>query len=134
MEKKSDYILYIELVTKCWDDDALYERFLTEPKQVMQEAGINVEEDVEYRVVEEQRGVKYVVLPFDTEGVEEALDIVDTFLSTIQKQRGMIIPIGKELRIIQETEKIRFVSLPVSPKRMSVEEVKMTIGDLGVRE
>ena len=62
-DKKQNAVKYGEVVAKCWEDEAYKKRFLEDPESVLSEAGFVVEEGVTYKVVEQPKLVKYVVLP-----------------------------------------------------------------------
>ena len=62
-DKKQNAVKYGEVVAKCWEDEAYRKRFLEDPESVLAEAGFAVEEGVTYKVVEQPKNVKYIVLP-----------------------------------------------------------------------
>lgn len=63
MDNQEIQIAYGELVSRCWDDPEFKERFVNDTRAVFVEAGIPVEENVEYKVVEAEPTDIYVVLP-----------------------------------------------------------------------
>ena len=62
-DKKQNPIKYGEVIAKCWEDEAYKNRFIEDPESVLSEAGFVVEEGVTYKVIEQPKLVKYIVLP-----------------------------------------------------------------------
>ncbi len=55
--------LWGKLVSRCWADEAFKQRFIAEPAAVMKEAGLEVPEGVEFKVVENKDKVQYILIP-----------------------------------------------------------------------
>ena len=62
-DKNQNLVKYGEVIAKCWEDEAYRKRFIEDPESVLSEAGFVVEEGVTYKVVEQPKMVKYLVLP-----------------------------------------------------------------------
>ena len=125
-DKKKNAVKYGEVVSKCWEDEAYKKRFVEDPEAVLSEAGFDVEEGVTYKVIEQPKLVKYLVIPH-----EEAKDAVQTIaknLLNVAEKKDTIIPEGAEVRIIQNTEDMRYMILPASPKSLTSAELKMVAG------
>ena len=125
-DKKQNLVKYGEVVAKCWEDEAYKKRFLEDPESVLSEAGFVVDEGVTYKVIEQPKMVKYLVLPH-----EDTRDAVQTiakgFLNAVEK-KDQVIPEGAEVRIIQNTDDVRYMILPASPKSLTAAELKMVAG------
>ena len=52
-----------KLISQCCADEAFKQRFIAEPTAVMKEAGLEVPEGVEFKVVENTDNVNYILLP-----------------------------------------------------------------------
>ncbi|MBQ9376772.1 MAG: nitrile hydratase subunit alpha [Schwartzia sp.] len=128
-DKKQDAVKYGEVVAKCWENEAYRKRFIEDPESVLAEAGVSLEKSVTYKVVEQPRGVKYIVLP--CEGAKDAVQAVTKGLLTAAEAKSALIPEGAEVRIIQNTENIRYMILPASPKNLSKQELSMAAGGNG---
>lgn len=129
-DKKENLVKYGEVVAKCWEDEAYKKRFLEDPESVLTEAGFVVEEGVTYKVVEQPKMVKYLVLPHaDTKAGVEI--ITKLLLSKVEKD-DTVIPEGVEIRIIQNTDDVRYMVLPVSPKTLTKQELAMAAGGTGM--
>ena len=130
-DKKQNLVKYGEVVAKCWEDEAYKKRFLEDPESVLSEAGFVVDEGVTYRVIEQPKMVKYLVLPH-----EDTRDAVQTiakgFLNAVEK-KDLVIPEGAEVRIIQNTDDMRYMILPASPKSLTAAELKMVAGGDSVK-
>ena len=53
--------------------------------------------------------------------------MIDTTLNKVEKN-DIIIPAGAEVRIIQNTDDVRYIILPASPKSLSKQELAMAAG------
>ena len=125
-DKKQNLVKYGEVVAKCWEDEAYKKRFLEDPEGVLSEAGFAVEEGVNYKVIEQPKLVKYLVLPH--EDAKEAVQaLAKGFLNQVER-KDAIIPEGAEVRIIQNTDDTRYMILPASPKSLTQAELAMAAG------
>ena len=125
-DKKQNAVKYGEVVAKCWEDEAYKKRFLEDPEGVLSEAGFAVEEGVNYKVIEQPKLVKYLVLPH--EDAKEAVQaLAKGFLNQVER-KDAIIPEGAEVRIIQNTDDTRYMILPASPKSLTQAELAMAAG------
>ncbi|MBR5910275.1 MAG: hypothetical protein IKZ66_09930 [Schwartzia sp.] len=130
-DKKQNPVKYGEVIAKCWEDEAYKKRFIEDPETVLSEAGFVVEEGVTYKVIEQPKLVKYIVLPHANakEGVQT---IAKGFLNA-SENKDVVIPEGAEIRIIQNTEDTRYLILPASPKTLTEAELKMVAGGDSVK-
>ena len=125
-DKKQNAVIYGEVVAKCWEDEAYKKRFIEDPESVLAEAGFAVEEGVNYKVIEQPKLVKYLVLPH--EDAKEAVQaLAKSFLNQVER-KDAIIPEGAEVRIIQNTDDTRYMILPASPKSLTQAELAMAAG------
>ena len=125
-DKKQNAVIYGEVVAKCWEDEAYKKRFIEDPESVLTEAGFAVEEGVTYKVVEQPKLVKYVVLP--AEDPKEAVQVVAKGFLNASERKDVIIPEGAEVRIIQNTDDTHYMVLPASPKSLTQAELAMVAG------
>ncbi len=125
-DKKQNALKFGEIVAKCWEDEAYKKRFIEDPEDVLKEAGFAVEEGVTYKVIEQPKLVKYFVLP--NEDTKEAVQILSKGLLNRVEQKDHFIPEGVEVRLIQNTDDVRYLVLPASPKTLTQAELKMVAG------
>ena len=125
-DMKQNPLKYGEVVAKCWEDEAYKKRFLEDPEGVLAEAGFVVEEGVTYKVIEQPKLVKYLVLPH-ADAKEAVQTIAKGFLNQVER-KDVVIPDGAEVRIIQNTEDTRYMILPASPKSLTQAELAMVAG------
>ena len=125
-DKKKNAVKYGEVVSKCWEDEAYKKRFVEDPEAVLSEAGFEVEEGVTYKVIEQPKLVKYLVIPH--EDAKDAVQTIAKNLLNVAEKKDTIIPEGAEVRIIQNTEDMRYMVLPASPKSLTSAELKMVAG------
>ena len=130
-DKKQNAVKYGEVVAKCWEDEAYKKRFLENPEGVLAEAGFVVEEGVTYKVIEQPKLVKYLVLPH-TDAREAVQALAKGFLNQAERKDD-IIPEGAEVRIIQNTNDVRYLILPASPKSLTQAELAMAAGGESVK-
>ena len=115
-----------DIFSECWEDEIFKERFVREPAAVLKEYGVEIEEDVEYVVVEAPARTQYCVLPH--ENTKEAMQAVTHFLTQSVEEKDNFLPEGWEMRILQNTEEKRFLVLPFSPEELTPEELAMVTG------
>jgi len=115
-----------DIFSECWEDEDFKARFVREPAAVLQEYGVEVEEGVEYVVIEAPVRTQYCVLPH--ENAKEAMQAVTNFLSQSVEEKDNFLPEGWEMRILQNTAEKRFLVLPFSPEELTPEELEMVTG------
>lgn len=125
-DRKNNPVKYGEVVAKCWEDEAYKKRFLEDPEGVLAEAGFVVEEGVNYKIIEAPKLVEYMVLPHaETKAAVQRM--TKLFLNRVEKSDA-VIPQGKEIRILQNTEDTRYLILPASPQSLSQAELQLVAG------
>ncbi len=125
-DKKQNAVKYGEVIAKCWEDEAYKKRFLEDPEGVLAEAGFVLEEGVTYKVIEAPKLVEYLVLPHaDTKAAVQ--NLTKRLLNRVEKKNN-VIPEGVEVRILQNTDDLRYIVLPASPKALTQAELKMVAG------
>ena len=125
-DRKNNPVKYGEVIARCWEDEAYKKRFLEDPEGVLSEAGFVLEEGVTYKVVEAPKLVEYLVLPH-AETKAAVQNLTKRLLNRVEKKTP-VIPEGMEVRILQNTEDIRYLVLPASPKSLTKAELKMVAG------
>ena len=125
-DKKQNAVKYGEVIAKCWDDEAYRKRFLEDPEGVLTEAGFVVDEGVTYKVIEQPKMVRYIVLPH--EHAKEAVQTFSKIFLNKVEENDAVIPEGAEARIIQNTDDVRYMILPASPKTLTKSELSKAAG------
>ena len=126
MGEKNNAVIYGEIVSKCWEDENFKKKFVAAPESVLADAGFKLEEGVTYKVIEAPKLVKYVVIPY--EGAKEAVQKISAGLLESVEKAAMVVPEGVEVRIVQNTDDIRNLILPASPKTLTAAELKAISG------
>ena len=67
-----------QLFAACWKDEALKSRFLTEPREILKEYGLDIPDNMDVKVVENADDCVHITLPAPPAGV---MDLSDTELS-----------------------------------------------------
>ena len=124
--EKNPAVIYGEIVSRVWDDEVFKKRFLNSPKEVLKEAGIPVEEGVEYKVIEAPKMVQYLVLPHEKH--KEALQKLAKLILGGAERGAPAMPEGIEVRVIQNTSSLRYLVLPASPGTLTEAELAMVAG------
>ena len=87
-----------EFVKKLWEDKALLEEFKNNPKSIMErEMGIKVPDDMDVKVLEEEAGKHYFVVPQNP--AELGLEISDQELEAVDggcifTATGVVLTVG----------------------------------------
>ena len=63
-----------ELFAACWKDEALKARFMSDPKAVLAEHGIDVPDNIDVNVVENSDNTVHITMPKDPTGSTELSD------------------------------------------------------------
>ncbi|MEN6459901.1 MAG: NHLP leader peptide family RiPP precursor [Syntrophomonas sp.] len=64
MEKQNEQAKKMgKIISQCWVDEAFKQQFMADPATIMKEAGLEVPEGVEFKVVENSDKVNYILLP-----------------------------------------------------------------------
>ena len=92
-DKKQNPIKFGEVVAKCWEDEAYKKRFIEDPESVLSEAGFVVEEGVTYKVIEQPKLVKYLVIPH--ENAKDAVQLLAKGFLNQAESKDVIIPEGR---------------------------------------
>jgi len=132
-----------QLVKQVWADNKLKQRLLDNPATVLQERGVEVPTGWEVRVVEPPDKVLYLALPpkpVDVEFTESELSgVAGAWLqlvkqvsaddklkqrlldspATVLQERGVEVPAGWEVRVVEPPDNVRYLVLP--PKPVGVE-------------
>lgn len=64
-----------KLVVACWKDDALKERFMTDPKAILAEYGMDVPENLMVKIVENTSDTVHITIPQAPENHQELSDV-----------------------------------------------------------
>ena len=67
-------ITLAEIFAACWRDEALKARFMTDPRSVLEEHGLEVPSGVDLKVVENADDCVHITLPAPPAGVHELSD------------------------------------------------------------
>jgi len=124
--EKGMQVSYGEIVAKCWEDAAYKKEFIQDPEAKLAEAGIALEEGVNYKVIEAPKMVQYIVLP--AENTKSAVQEIAKLLLNKSEKNNVVIPADVEIRMIQETADTRYLILPSSPKTLTAAELAMVTG------
>ena len=114
MTEKDLNVVYGELISRCWEDEELKKRFINETAEVLKEAGLPVEENVEYKVIEAEANENYVVLP--DKNVAETVREITKLLLSVSEQTDIIVPEGSKIVVLQNTETLRYIVLKKAPE------------------
>jgi hypothetical protein len=112
---------YGKLIARCWEDDELKKRFIQSPAEVLVMFGIPVEAGVAYNVIESPKMTEYIVIPH-TNALETVQLISKTMLQRVEDHPDNFLPNGLELRMVQNTEKIRHLVLPFPVELLTIKE------------
>ena len=129
MTDKDLNVVYGELISRCWEDEDFKKRFINETAEVLKEAGLPVEENVEYKVIEAEANENYVVLP--DKNVAETVKEITKLLLSVSEQTDIIVPEGSKIVVLQNTETLRYIVLKKAPEVLTEVELDMVAGGKG---
>ncbi len=96
-----DRIKISQAIASCWAMPDFKERFLSAPREVLAELGVQIPPEVEVRVVADTPEAVYVILPRPD---------LSQFLAAVLPGA-----IGRELRLVQNDERHLYLPLPMPP-------------------
>ena len=96
-------------MARAWKDANYKQRLLDDPKAVLAAEGLELDADVNVIVLENTETVRYVNLTRGEIGEREEVSLV------VLMQKFLPIPEGHELRLVQSTEKTRYLVLHQLP-------------------
>ena len=129
MTDKDLNVVYGELISRCWEDEDFKKRFINETAEVLKEAGLPVEENVEYKVIEAEANENYVILP--DKNVAETVREITKLLLSVSEQTDIIVPEGSKIVVLQNTETLRYIVLKKAPEVLTEVELDMVAGGKG---
>jgi hypothetical protein len=109
LEGDKERTIYAMVVARIWKDPDYKQSFLDDPQGVLSKEGININHGAKVQVVQDTPTVKYVNLTRNADPLqnqEQLASLMDKLLP---------IPEGRELRLVQSTEDMRYVVIPAPP-------------------
>ena len=129
MTEKDLNVVYGELISRCWEDEEFKKRFINETAEVLKEAGLPVEENVEYKVIEAEANENYVVLP--DKNVAETVREITKLLLSVSERSDIIVPEGSKIVVLQNTGNLYYIVLKKAPEVLTEVELDMVAGGKG---
>ena len=129
MTDKDLNVIYGELISRCWEDEDFKKRFINETAEVLKEAGLPVEENVEYKVIEAEANENYVVLP--DKNVAETVREITKLLLSVSERSDIIVPEGSKIVVLQNTGNLHYIVLKKAPEVLTEVELDMVAGGKG---
>ena len=129
MTDKDLNVVYGELISRCWEDEDFKKRFINETAEVLKEAGLPVEENVEYKVIEAEANENYVVLP--DKNVAETVREITKLLLSVSERSDIIVPEGSKIVVLQNTGNLHYIVLKKAPEVLTEVELDMVAGGKG---
>ena len=100
-----------DIIAKTWNDSSFKTKLKKDPAAVLKAAGISgITDQTILKVVENSSTLKYIVLPPESSGS----DYEDDTLKYIKKM--LPLPTGLELALVQNTDHLNHIVLPVKPQ------------------
>ena len=113
MNEKDYQVKLGEILVKCWDDNDFKESFIKDPKKYFKEANIDVPDEKNIKVIEAEKNVRYIVLPYDD--AKSVVETVSKQLMQAVSQKNTLVTEGAELRIVQNTKDTSYCIIPKKP-------------------
>lgn len=105
-------------VAHMWRSDAYRKEFVADPKAGLKKIGVAVPDDVTVKVLEDTESITHIALPHD---LELRLPAAEQYMRFFNKL--FPLPEGHEVRILQSTDKTRYVVVPMKPRTMKEGEL-----------
>lgn len=105
-------------VAQIWRSNDYRQKFLADPKAALKEIGVTLPEGTVVKVLEDTETVTHFSLSREMDLREAPAEKLRGFL-----ERFFPIPEGHEIRLVQSTEKTRYLVIPVQPTTMKPGEL-----------
>lgn len=120
-----------EVFSQCWESEEFRAAFKADPKAIFEEYGINYLKDKEYRILDTPDKTVIHVLPY--EGIKAGLDDLygrlKGLIGDVNDDEGKtVIPDGWSYMVVQNTEDVINMPIPLSPENLSPEELELVNG------
>jgi len=99
------------VIARAWRDPEFKDRLLSDPKDVLTQAGLELPPGLEIKVVADTPTVKYVNM---TRWTSEPAELLPLFQKLFREM--LPLPQGNEIRLIQNTEQCVCLVVPLAPK------------------
>jgi hypothetical protein len=141
-----------QIVTRAWEDPAFKQELLNNPKAVLAEAGVEVPDNVDLKILEETPNNLYLIVPKEavSETAVEEEKTVDALIAragrdaafrqelfnspkaVIQRELGVSIPAETEVHVLEPTDTKAYMVLPARTategEELSEEELEAVAG------
>lgn len=77
---------YEDIILEVLSEVDLKRKFINDPKSVLKERGFWVEDEIEYKVVEETKNIRYIIIPYLNDSISPS--------ETLEKRRSKSIIIN----------------------------------------
>lgn len=142
-----------QIVTRTWEDEAFKQELVNNPKPVIEQAtGEKLPEGLVIRVVQQTSNIRYLQLPSASDmtaeerqqtinelrqGAGEFSSVIvraiedDAFKqelvsqpnAVIERELGITLPEGAEIRVLEQEDNIRYLILPMQPDSLDGDEL-----------
>ncbi len=141
-----------QIVARAWEDPAFKQELLNNPKAVLAEAGVEVPDNVDLKILEETPNNLYLIVPKEavSETAVEEEKTVDALIAragrdaafrqelfnspkaVIQRELGVSIPAETEVQVLEPTDTKAYMVLPARTategEELSEEELEAVAG------
>ncbi|MCR4923001.1 MAG: hypothetical protein K5931_03215 [Lachnospiraceae bacterium] len=120
-----------EIYSQCWESDEFKQAFISDPKAIFDEYGVNYDKNKNYKVIDTPDKTVIKLLPY--KGIKAGLkSMADSILKSVEDlsddEEKQIILEGWKWEVIQNTEDTYYLAIPISPEKLTPEELEMVNG------
>lgn len=120
-----------EVFSQCWESDEFKQAFISDPKAVFKEYGVNYDDAKEYRIIDTPEKTIIHVLPYD--GIKPAMAKLNDILSKHVKDltdtdSKQVLLEDWKWQIYQNTPDVIYLPIPLCPEKLTPEELEMVNG------
>jgi len=101
--------IFAEAVARAWKDSAFRAQLVSKPKDALASLGYKVPADIEIHTIEDTAKQRHFAIP-DASRFDKFRENLHTRLD-----RGLPLPEGVSLTLLQNTSKVKFFVLPLQP-------------------
>ena len=101
--------IYAMVVARIWKDPDYKQSFFADPQGTLSKEGIHINHGAKVQVVEDTPAVKYINITRNADPLQSQQQLAELM------DKLLPIPEGRELRLVQSTEMMRYVVIPAPP-------------------
>lgn len=116
-QEQKNLIVVAQAVARAWTDDDFKKDFVSSPRSVLENAGLEMPSEIQIVGHEDTDSLKHLILPNEPIGSYQS-KLLTTLAADISNS-----PPETEFRLLRNTDTLRHVVVPIRPQGLSAEQI-----------